>query len=749
MARTLIGQLILRLRAEGLGEANKVRAALDNVDRAVKRMSGAAGVGSWGIGFQRQLDKLKLAPKEIQAVERSWINLHDSIKNRGLDKAMRGNAISHWKTQTVSQLAQARGDWDRHFASIERKTKAHGARMQGLMKPLFVSMGFYTAAYGGGLMVRGGVKASADRRREYFRQQMAGISEEDQEKIFQGAEQLSQKYPSADITAVMEAARNAYTYMGNMEESAQIMEAMVQGFVVLQSARGPEVAWSQFNKMLRGFDVLGVNEIGELGIDQTKKLIEAIVKAAQVDPEFDPEGYLNFSRRAKTAGPAFSQDFLARAPVYMQDLGSDVTGNALSMAFKAYLLEAVGSAGGKKYLAERERLGIRDGDGLIDGALFGSDPDLWVQKYLVPALKRDRVDVNDNTAVATAVGKTTGNSNAAAMMTRMITQRDQTERWLRLMERSMGIGVAENVRYEDPFVALEAFKSSLQNLASALIPIDSITAGLNSLADGINKLASLGENNPLATALGIGGAGYGMYKTGKWVGGKIADMFGLGTAATQLSVSATMLQRAAIALGGAGAADGLIPDAGGLDKKNPKGRPRRGGGRVPISPGALAVIGTGLVIDSTIDDETKARLQEEANTRAENYQRKLDEIAATIPARPPVRPEGAGVGTPISAREAEDASMRSLAEATRRGEIPGPIARIELNAEQAMQEAVARSAELEAALQVKAVADLDSTALDAAIQKARQLLSLLSQATAAAMAANSDAGLQLRRNFSD
>ena len=83
MARTLIGQLILRLRAEGLGEAKSVVGVMGDIERAARRV-GAGGVGSWGIGFQKNLDKLKLAQStkrkaiaqeiEAKAMDLAYVN---------------------------------------------------------------------------------------------------------------------------------------------------------------------------------------------------------------------------------------------------------------------------------------------------------------------------------------------------------------------------------------------------------------------------------------------------------------------------------------------------------------------------------------------------------------------------------------------------------------------------------------------------------------------------------------------------
>src|SRR5690606_14037818 len=108
--RTMIGQLILRLRAEGLAEGRKVQQVMRDVEASARRLS-AAGTASWGVGFQRQLNALKLSANDINKVQRSWVALHDSIKSRNLSSALGKAEISHWKTHTLSNLAAFRTEY--------------------------------------------------------------------------------------------------------------------------------------------------------------------------------------------------------------------------------------------------------------------------------------------------------------------------------------------------------------------------------------------------------------------------------------------------------------------------------------------------------------------------------------------------------------------------------------------------------------------------------------------------------------
>jgi hypothetical protein len=740
MAQTLIGRLILRMQAQGLAEGKKLTGVMADIERKARSMN-AGGLASWGVAFQNNLNRLKAAPSELEAVRKSWLALNQSMDARKLSSALRAGEISTWKNQTLQHFTDLRNGHAQQMALIESRSKRWAKNMQDTVKPVLVMLGGYTAFYMAGVMGREGATASSERRREIFRQSMAGISEADQEALFARSEALGQQYPSVPITAVMEMSRAAYATMGDAERANAVLESMTRALVTMQSASGPDAAASLLRQFVRAMDNLGVNETGQLGIDQITSLIDASVKWTQLDPDFDIGDFWGFARRSKVAGPALSMDFLARAPGYMQDQGSDTTGNMLAMAFRAFVLEAVGSAGGKKYLEERDRLGIRDGDGLVDKLLFGSDPDKWVLEHLVPALARDGVDLDNNTAVATAVGKLTGNTTASGFMTKVITQREQYARLLANQERAMGLDAAERARHEDPFVGWTAFKKSLENLSAALVPIDKINAGLNALADGINRLASAGKDDPLGTALGIGAAGYGTYRAGKFAMGKLVDPFGLRTSAVALDGSAAALTRAAIALGGAGVAGG-------------GGKIGRGGWLASI----LAMSGGKITFAAALAYLTDRLAQANRDAIGAGWFAKSGSTGG--PAR-------------LSARSAEDASMASWLRYSASGDFAddlhnkGGPAHFDMRSFlfgkgagegfnfrehmgvklRADTEAVAQ--ELESTLSVNATPTVDTSHIDTAINKAQQLLNLLRAAGEAAVAAKSNVGSEMRRGFSD
>jgi len=714
MARTFIGELILRLQDQMSGKAkstaNSVSASMRQIEASAKRLSSAP----WGVGFQRQLDRLKLSGGEMDAVRRSWISLESEIRRRNLTGALKRSEISGWKAATVGHFATVRAEIEK----TERRAHRLQRALQMAMRPAYVALGAYTGVYMAGLGVRFAATAGSSRERELFRQDMANISPEEQQKIAERSRSLSTRYPSINTTDTMEMGRISRNLMGDTNRGLEVLDKMVQAYVTLQSAKGADVAINELSGLLRGLDNLGVNKDGQKGVELVHQMIEAMTRASQIEGlEFDAGKVFQFARRSKVAGPALSPEFLAISPAFMQDMGPDTAGNALGMAFKAFVLEAVGSAGGKKYLQERSRLGIRTDNGLIEPDLFGRNPYEWVKKHLVPALEKDGVNLSDETAIATAVGKTSGNTNATGLLTRMITQQEQIERTIGLYNRAMGTGAADKARYEDPFIAWEGFVKSLQNLSAAVMPMETISAGLNSLTNGINSLSSTLEDNPVLGGLGFAGGlaatGYAGYKVGSWA-------WGLITAGTNLNAAAIALQRAAVAQAGAGVLDG----------GSSKGGIKSGKGLMASllgKGGLLAAVGLSLR-GST--DQSRAQAQSDYAV-SQYWKEKGWE-------RGPGR------------RFSKGSSIRQYTSPynTPAGDIHSG-AKSKLGIDQMINDSRQAGGEIEQNLSVTAQPVVDTTSIDVAIGKARTLSQLLNGAAGAAGRANAATDRAMRRNYAD
>lgn len=397
MARTIIGELLLKVRVD-----TKEMKSVNDALRQIEARSKTLGNAPWGAGLQRQLEKLKASPREIDRVHRSWDELTRAMSTNNLDKALRKSHIAIWRQATVGHLTAVRAEY-------EKLGKRQDVVLQRIREGARLGLGA-AGVYGAVQGIRSGARASGERQREYFRQEMAGLPEKDRKLMTDRAVELSGRYPSASATDIMEMSRVAYTTMGGAERGNQILPGLVKGLVTLQSSKGIDAASEMLNRLLNGVDNLGKNSMDEVGVKDTLGIIDGIIRAAQVENgEIDPGKMFDFARRAKIAGPGLSSKFIATtAPAFMQDMTAEGFGTALSSAYQAFVIGANSNSSKVNIQAQRD-LGLRVGSGnagkgeLVDSTLFGQDPYAWVKKNLIPALTKSGVDVAGETAVAKAV----------------------------------------------------------------------------------------------------------------------------------------------------------------------------------------------------------------------------------------------------------------------------------------------------------------------------------------------------------
>ena len=542
MTRNIIGQLIIKLSEQGSKATSKaIRSDLD----AIEARARALGQGKWGAGFQSQLDKLKLSPTQLAAVKASFDRIPTDI-NGALKKA----EIGKWRTSVLG-----------HFSAIEAKATG----LTGVLNKLAGSPVFHMlVGYGGYQIARNGLVAGAERDRTIFRLDQAGLPEKERAQLLNKAEELSGKYPGMNMTDIAELGLRSYSTMGDMDRATAILEAEVQGQIALMSARGVDKGGSIMDRIMKAADILGQNASGPEGIANVVAMIDGLVRAAQVEGEdFDPGAIVDFARRAKTAGAGWSTDFIANyASAIMQDLGGPAAGTALASAFKSFVL-GDNQINGKVYRQRQYELGIRDRktDEIVGAELFTTNPFLWTQQYLIPALQKAGVDTSDDGAVARAVGKLSGSSTATAQLTRFIQQQDQMLKSMGLYQRAQGLDGADKINRKDPFVAWRGFLNSFENLSGALAEhINIIAPALDTMASGINALSTAVRKNPWMGGVAGGGAALGLLgglKVGSWVLKAATGGFGLQAAGVSLQTAAVMLERAAVAQGGGSVAGGV------------------------------------------------------------------------------------------------------------------------------------------------------------------------------------------------
>lgn len=208
----------------------------------------------------------------------------------------------------------------------------------------------------------------------------------------------------------------------------------------------------------------------------------------------DKEKLSSFVRQGKNSLPGLSNEFLmTTAPSFMQDMTAANFGTALSNAHKAF----AGNDGGT---AIQSYLGLRRGRGqgsLVDSEMFGSDPYTWVKTYLMPALQNAGVNIKDEKEVEREVKQLSGDPQATALLTRMITRSDEIER--RIALKDGGTPAADRARTEDPLVP---YKGIPGVTGMAVRGMDATGFGPYKDAAAINGLITAGTNlNAAAAAL--------------------------------------------------------------------------------------------------------------------------------------------------------------------------------------------------------------------------------------------------------
>jgi hypothetical protein len=719
MARTFIGELVLRLKDEMSREAKTAAGNLDTSIDKIQRAARKLNQTTWGGQFEERLRKLGTSSTDIDKLRKSWDSLHTSMTSRDLGKAMQAMEKSNFKTAALS-----------HFSEIATRAGEADTKVRGLTSAL-KEMAKYGVAggllYGGVNAVRGGIVSNAEMMREKDRWRAARIPDSERDAAISAADDLTGKYPSAGLLNLTELARKARAMMGDSERGLAILPDLARAFVALQSAKGTDAAVQELEGFLKGADVAGLNAPGQKGIDSIREVMAGWVRAAQVEGrDLDAGKFLEFARYGKMAVPGLSDRFLGvTVPAIAQDYGPSQMGNALNMAFKAFVIGSNSQAGKKNLQAQRD-LGIRVGDGkgqLLNDGLFGSDPYAWVNEVLIPKLQGNGIDTNDNVAVSKALGDLTSNSNASTILTRMITQKQQIDRLLQQYDAAIGPEAADTAAAQDPFVAWKGFTESWRELAAALHGMPEAVAGLNMLTGGIQRFATaLREQDGGAQALLAGaglGAGFAAWKTG-------SAIWGLITAGTNLNAAAVSLQAAAVSLGGGSVAD--IASGGknaGWAATIATWLKWGKGAAIAGSPGVLADL-MGATPGDTFEDQVKNQGQyrdglrrllgmdssplDEHATSAGDYRRLMESVTT------PYNPNTPGVSSMF---------------------------------DQPVNEARKAGQDMQSALSVQGNPTVNLAQLQQAVALANQLKAILAGIGPAVAAASSSVANQMNRNFAD
>jgi hypothetical protein len=523
--------------AKGLEKVGST-AGIDKLAAAAAKLDKVgAGKGfqaNWSKGFTDQVQKMNLASRDMDRVKASWERLLSSLKSGGQIKpAQFMPALDQWEKKTLGQLQRVRRE-----AEQTQRAFATGAASRrnliGMSGGRFAAgaLGVGSGAYVANRGLRSGIEATSTLEREGARNYLAGMTPAETTRAQAAAQEMAAKYPSLDVSQIMERIRNLRAFTGSLDKGMELLDDHLKGLVLLQSVKGRDRAMDEMQKFTKGLDILGRQDDPK----SVANLTNAYVKALGVDSDLDMEQFATFARRSKAAGAPLSDEFLgAIAPTYLQDMGGPQFGTALG----SELSQMISGRGTKQSKAYQEKVGLRRGKQVAGDQLLLSNPYEWARKYLPAAMKRAKLDPENDLDVAKFTSDLFSNQNVSNLFTKFLTQGSQAERNKLLYRQAPGLEAAEKLPGKDPFVAYEGLlaqtRTFIATLASPLVP--QATAAMQSITHAISALTqAAAASNPkmaeatsqgavAAGALGLGGAAAAFPAGGFW--GAMATALGV------------------------------------------------------------------------------------------------------------------------------------------------------------------------------------------------------------------------------
>ena len=227
----------------------------------------------------------------------------------------------------------------------------------------------------------------------------AGFTAREQAEAMARAWQLSGKYRSVGVTTVAEIIRETAAPYGSAKEAIKLADMATRATVALNAVmpnhQGGEAAVNQMFAAVKG------GELRNISLDPSamQRWFDDMVKVAEVTGgKVLPADFFSFVKYSRTNAPYLSERFLSGvAPALIQELGPSGAGTAITTLGQAI----IGGKMTKRALAEFMKLGLvapgnvikttgvgvqLKSGGVKGYALAETDPYLWAQKVLMPAM---------------------------------------------------------------------------------------------------------------------------------------------------------------------------------------------------------------------------------------------------------------------------------------------------------------------------------------------------------------------------
>ncbi len=415
------------------------------------------------------------------------------------------------RMQMAAQEAAARQRHEEHLA----ETRAHGEAHHGVRNYMLQSAALAVSAHGIMSVIESAVEHGAEYQHRLVALRNSGRSEGEIAEMQAASHAALRGAPTATLTGNLEILNETVGAFGSVEHAIEHLGFMNKAAAVLHAVAGDKIGGSageMGNQFARFFEMRGTAGNGAVFEHEASEMMKSMIFTGG---NVNPRELLNFAQQAKSSLQNYSIEFLSRiAPSLIGEVGGDRAGTQAN-AFNSVLL---GKANDAKQAAAWLKYGLIDpkqmtgkGDkmtGWTGGAIYHTDEFLRnpleaIEKYLLPALEKKGVNINDPLALTKVLGTLFRNINAAAFANELANPQNRA----RLHKDGGLTGQVENpeaiyrrLLATDPTVALHALKGSLENLLTTVTsPLMTTAAGsMSGMAANLNELAIAANDHPIA-----------------------------------------------------------------------------------------------------------------------------------------------------------------------------------------------------------------------------------------------------------
>jgi len=445
-----------------------------------------------------------------------------------------------------------------------------------------------TMAVGGGMAAAGGLGlwaisktlAPAEKYAHHLSLMNAeGFKHVEIQKAITAGWETTQRVRTTTISGNLEAIRELRSVLGSAQEAINALPTVARMQAILSTVSGVKDSKGTAFAVARALDLRGASLDPARFQREADMMTRAIVASGGT---LNPAHFMSSVKYGRTAGGAWSPEFLYEiAPTLMQAMGggsgggSGGPGNALMTAYSTVMNGKIA----QKNLPLWMQLGLLDpskivwnkvgtakgvGIGGVAGSdLFMTNPFLWTERYLIPALEKR--GIRGERRITEYVGRMFGTRTEGQVMAMMAARPEMFRRDRRLIQGAMGLDAYERLQKTDPLMARQAMAAQWENIMTRLgiVVLPAFLGYAEAMINVLTKLSDWMGDHPVTVQV-LTGAFVGLSGALLFAGTVTALTGAFKALSLVLGVAGGVGAAGAAGAGGAGLAGSAVAAAGAL-----------------------------------------------------------------------------------------------------------------------------------------------------------------------------------------